>query len=214
MHRALLARKYRLALTPEQKKQFELKVLAEKLFKEKKKSYPQSVGPRFIDDRLNEEQKPLKQAFQVNQLNGEKIMYSTSVTKYDRHGYKPRERALLLTNKHLFVLDGKTFKIKHSLGFDIVQEIVVTTESDNLLLVRIPPEYKKDKGDLILEVNHLIEAVTMVVDVTKKPQILKIMEAGTIAHNLIGGKQGVIDITTGTNHSIVKGKSGHLVVSL
>jgi len=67
------------------------------------------------------------------------------VIKYDRHGYKARERALLLTNKCLYVLDGKNFKEKHSLQIDILQEIVVTSESDNLLLLRIPPEYKKDK---------------------------------------------------------------------
>lgn len=212
LHRRWLSRKYRLALRPEQKRQFELKVLAESIFKDKKKSYPQSIGQRFVDDRLTEEQKALRQTFQQNHLNGDKIMYSTTVTKYDRHGYKPRERVLILTNKHLYVLDGKTFKLKHNLGLDILQELVVTTESDNLLLLRIPPEYKKDKGDLILEVGHVIEAVTKIVDVTKKSQNVKIMEAGTISHNLIGGKQGVIDITTGTNPAIVKGKSGHLIV--
>lgn len=73
------------------------------------------------------------------------LQYATTVTKYDRHGYKPRERVLMLTNKHLYVLDGKTFKLKHNLGLDMLQEMVVTTESDNLLLLRIPPEYKKDK---------------------------------------------------------------------
>jgi myosin-1 len=67
------------------------------------------------------------------------------VTKYDRHGYKPRERALVLTNKRLYVLDGKDFKLKHNLQLDILQEVVVTSESDNLLLLRIPPEHKKDK---------------------------------------------------------------------
>ncbi|XP_069686515.1 unconventional myosin IC isoform X2 [Periplaneta americana] len=212
MHRTWLSRKYRLALSPDQQRQFELKVLAESLFKGKKKSYPQSIGPRFVEDRLLEEQKPLRQSFQMNHLNGEKILYSTSVIKYDRHGYKPRERALLLTNKHLYVLDGKTFKPKHTLGLDILQELLVTTESDNLLLLRIPPEYKKDKGDLILEVNHLIEAITRIVDVTKKPQSVKVVETTSMTHNLIGGKQGVIDITTGTNPVIAKGKSGHLLV--
>ena len=67
------------------------------------------------------------------------------MTKYDRHGYKPRERALLLTTKCLYVLDGKTFKQKHSLQLDILQEIVVTSESDNLMVLRIPPDHKKDK---------------------------------------------------------------------
>jgi myosin-1 len=79
------------------------------------------------------------------------LQYSTTVTKYDRHGYKPRERVLVLTNKHLYVLDGKTFKLKHNLGLDILQEMVITTESDNLLLLRIPPEYKKDKVCCIIK---------------------------------------------------------------
>jgi hypothetical protein len=35
------------------------------------------------------------------------------------------------------------------------------------------------QGDLILEVGHIIEAVTKIVDITKKPQSIKIMEAGT-----------------------------------
>jgi hypothetical protein len=35
------------------------------------------------------------------------------------------------------------------------------------------------QGDLILEVGYIIEAVTKIVDVTKKPQNIKIMEAGT-----------------------------------
>lgn len=65
--------------------------------------------------------------------------------KYDRRGYKPRERALLLTKKCLYILDGKTFKLKHELPLDILQEIVVTSESDNLLVLRIPPEYKAHK---------------------------------------------------------------------
>jgi hypothetical protein len=35
------------------------------------------------------------------------------------------------------------------------------------------------QGDLILEAGHIIEAVTKIVDVTKKPQSVKVMEAGT-----------------------------------
>ncbi|XP_063226158.1 unconventional myosin IC isoform X2 [Bacillus rossius redtenbacheri] len=213
IHKSWLARKYRLALSAEKKRQFELKVLAESLFKGQKKSYDKSVGSWFVDDRLADEQKPLRQNFEINTLqNGEKVLYSTTVVKYDRHGYKPRERALLLTNAKLYVLDGKTFKLKHSLPLDSIHEVVLTTESDNLLLLRIPPELKKDKGDLILEVDHIIEGVTRIADTAKRPQMVKIIDAASISHNLIGGKQGVIDITTGTNPLISKTKTGHLLV--
>nr|CAD7403468.1 unnamed protein product [Timema poppensis] len=181
MHKRWQARNYRKALAPEKKIQFELKILAESMFKDKKKSYEKSVGPFFIDDRLNEEQKPLRQSFEVNNLqSGEKILYASSVIKYDRHGYKPRERALLLTNKRVYLLEGKTFKIKHNLPLEYVLELVLTTESDNLLLLRIPPDMKKDKGDLILEVDHIIEAVTKIVDITKKPQNVKVIDASQL----------------------------------
>jgi len=81
------------------------------------------------------------------------------VTKYDRHGYKPRERALLLTNKCLYVLDGKNFAQKHDLQLDILQEMVVTSESDNLLLLRIPLEYKKDKVWYIIKLTNYFHKI-------------------------------------------------------
>lgn len=66
--------------------------------------------------------------------------------KYDRHGYKPRERVLILTENAVYILDTlKTFKLKHRLPYKSIEELVVTGESDNLLIVRIPPELKKDK---------------------------------------------------------------------
>jgi len=34
------------------------------------------------------------------------------------------------------------------------------------------------QGDLILEVGHIIEAVTKIADVTKKPQSIKVVQAG------------------------------------
>nr|CAD7442721.1 unnamed protein product [Timema bartmani] len=163
MHKRWQARKYRKALAPEKKIQFELKILAESMFKDKKKSYEKSVGPFFIDDRLNEEQKPLRQSFEVNNLqSGEKILYASSVIKYDRHGYKPRERALLLTNKRVYLLEGKTFKIKHNLPLEYVLELVLTTESDNLLLLRIPPDMKKDKVTNTLLINFITSALGVI----------------------------------------------------
>lgn len=76
--------------------------------------------------------------------------YATPVIKYDRHGYKPRERVLILTEKAVYILDTiKTFKLKHRLPYEAIEELVVTGESDNLLIVRIPPQLKKDKVERI-----------------------------------------------------------------
>ncbi|XP_075220204.1 unconventional myosin 61F isoform X2 [Lycorma delicatula] len=224
LHRLWLARKYRNNLTPERKKQFELKVFAESLFKGKKKSYKQSVGQWFVDDRLNSDvNKTMKTNF-LNQVpSGEKPVYFSPVAKFDRRGYKRRERVLVVTDKALYLVaeEGKNIKQKHRFPFETILRLEITTESDNFLLLRIPPDLKKDKGDLILEVPYLIEAITKIISVTNKPEMLNVnsIEDGTISHNLSGGKQGVIDIITngmnGTNGapgSISKGKSGHLIV--
>lgn len=63
-----------MALSKEDKEHFELKILAESLFKNKKKSYTKSIGPRFVIDRLGEEYKALRQSFMSNVLtSGENI---------------------------------------------------------------------------------------------------------------------------------------------
>ncbi|KYN41072.1 Myosin-IB [Trachymyrmex septentrionalis] len=215
MHRRWKARCYRMALNKEDKEHFELKILAESLFKNKKKSYSKSVGPRFVTDRLGEEYKALRQSFINNILtSGENIKYATPVIKYDRHGYKPRERVLILTENAVYILDTlKTFKLKHRLPYKAIEELVVTRESDNLLIVRIPPELKKDKGDLILEVPHLIEALTKAIAITNNPNIVKIVNTESVSHKLVSGKEGVIEVRTGTTPAISKNRqSGHLLV--
>lgn len=88
------------------------------------------------------------EAQEIGSLNRNRsaFQYATPVIKYDRHGYKPRERVLILTENAVYILDTlKTFKLKHRLPHKAIEELVVTGESDNLLIVRIPPELKKDK---------------------------------------------------------------------
>lgn len=215
MYKKWKARNYRLALSKIDKKQFELKILAEFLFKDKKKSYAKSFERKFQTDRLGAEYVALKESFINNILpRDETIQYITPVIKYDRHGYKPRERVLILTENAVYILDIlKTFKLKHRLPYKSILELVVTGESDNLLIVRIPPELKKDKGDLILEVPHIIEALTKAIDITNNPNILKIVNTESVSHKLVSGKEGVIEFRTGTTPAISKNRqSGHLLV--
>ncbi|KAL2722195.1 unconventional myosin IC [Vespula maculifrons] len=215
MHIRWMARNYRLALTQKEKTQFELKVLAETLFKDKKKSYPTSIGPKFRINRLNEEQKALTKNITNSILTiNEKIEYITPVIKYDRHGYKTRDRILLLTKQAVYILSiKKTLKLKHRLPYEHIDELVVTGESDNLLILRISPNLKKDKGDLILEVSFIIETVTKIINITNNQKMLKIINADTTFHKLINGKEGVIEFKMGNAPAIIKNQeSGHLLV--
>lgn len=212
IHMIHLSRVYRLKLTRDRKDQFELKVLAEKLFKDKKKSYKSSIPEWFVKERVSENYYAQKKNFAVF-LHGEKEMYASTVLKYDRHGYKPRERAIIITNENLHVIELKgTVKQKHCLPLKRI-ELAVTSENDKMLLVKIPEDLLiKDKGDLILEVPYLIEAVTKIISVTKDEKMLTIANTNSIEHTMKTGKQGVIDITVGHPVSIHKDKSGHLLI--
>ncbi|RVE55153.1 hypothetical protein evm_000051 [Chilo suppressalis] len=217
LHRAHLSRKYRLALSPADKKQFELKVLAEKMFKDKKNSYPSSIRERFQSDRLRTDHQALRNSFMASPSwpTGEQLIYSCESTKYDRRGYKARERSLLASDKALYVLDAtgrKTYRLKHRLPLDKLR-VVLTNESDSVILVKIPPELKKDKGDLIITVSHVIEALTIVTDYTKKPEMIEIVDTKSITHDLVNGKQGgIIEVTHGPQPAIHRAKSGNLLV--
>ncbi|XP_044757784.1 unconventional myosin IC isoform X2 [Coccinella septempunctata] len=212
LHQLYLSRMYRLNLSTERKEQFELKVLAEKLFKGKKKSYKASISNWFVTDRTSEMHFGLKQSY-VAGLSGEKERYSSSVSKYDRHGYKPRERVIVVTNENLHVIEVKgSAKMKHRLPLKRLT-LAVTSENDKILLVKIPEDLlKKDKGDLILEAPHLIETVTRIISITKDERMLMIADKNSIEHTMQQGKQGVIDITVGNPERIHKDKSGHLLI--
>ncbi|XP_008200294.1 unconventional myosin IC [Tribolium castaneum] len=213
LYGAHMSRVYRLKLSPEREEQLRLKVLAEKLFKDKKKSYQASVSRWFKTDRVTEAGVAKQSYAQV--LNGEREQYVTTVMKYDRHGYKPRQRVVLITTKNFYVIEVKnsSAKQKHCLPLSKLN-FVVTPNNDKMLLVRIPEDLlKKDKGDLILEVPHLIEAVTYIINVTDNPGLLTIIDKSPIQHSMKQGKRGTIDVIIGNSESIHKDKSGHLIVA-
>ncbi|KAJ3661535.1 hypothetical protein Zmor_005928 [Zophobas morio] len=209
LYGAHLSRIYRRKLSPEREAQLRLKVLAEKLFKDKKNSYQSSIPHWFKNDRVSDSVP--KQNYGTI-LNGEKELYASSVMKYDRHGYKPRERVILITKKNLYLLEIKNApKIKHSLPLNKLT-FVVTPNVDKMLLVRIPEDLmKKDKGDLILEVPHIIEAMTHIINITDNPGLLTIYDKTPIEHSM-KGKRGTIDVIIGNSESIHKDKTGHLLI--
>lgn len=228
LHRTFLARKYVRALAPEKRPMFEEKVLAEQLFKGKKASYKQSIPSWFKTSRLSTQDESLrKTAFEdVIKTPGEKTKYCVPCTKYDRHGYKPRERLLILTSGALYLLEAKENKLKQKHRFSLkeIQGLHVSPNNDNLLLVQIPIENaKKDKsevtdpnpkGDLILNVPNVIEAVTKIVTVSDNSEVLKIAESDCIGHTLKNGKQGTIMLQLDGNNmtTINKNKEGKLLV--
>lgn len=145
---------------------------------DKKKNYPDSICSWFTDDRIAKEHQTAINNFVSISMLGERLLYSTPVVKYDRHGYKPRERFFLLSDKALYLLDAKTYRQKHRLPLDKI-DFCVLSERDNLMLVRIPVDLKKDKGDLILEIPEVIECCVWIIDGTSKRNSVNIINAGS-----------------------------------
>lgn len=220
LHKLWAAKKHRHAQSLERKRQLKLKTLAEMLFKGTKKSYEVSENEKFAENRLPAEQSRLLKVTFVpfNVSSNEKIQYITPVTKFDRHGYKRRKRILVVTDKNLYVVadEGKTLKLKQKLPLNCIEKLEVTSERDNFLLIRVPLHLKNQKGDLVLEVPFLVEMITWIIKMIKRPEILNINAPNSqpICHNRVGEKQGLISITRGLNVTpgIMKGKQGNLII--
>ncbi|XP_065160823.1 unconventional myosin IC [Atheta coriaria] len=213
MHRVHLSRVYRYNLTSERKRHLKMKVLAEKVFDGQKKSYKASIPYLFKTERISEEIQLVYKAY-VNTLQAEKIKYSTMMTKYDRHGYKPRDRVMIITNANVYIVEIKNSSttMKHKLQLQDIS-LVITSENDKMLMIKLPEELiKKEKGDIILEVPHLIECVTQIIAARNDPGMLTIEDKKNIEHKMVG-KQGIIDVKLGRPESIVKDKSGHLLIT-
>lgn len=83
-------------------------------------------------------------------------------------------------DKSLFLLDGKSYKLKHRLPTIKVPQIVLTRENDGLMLIRIPlDQLKKDKGDLILDIPNIIECAVWISIAAKSKHIVQIIDGAT-----------------------------------
>lgn len=216
LHRRHVVRKYIRALPRERKAQLEMKLLAHELFKGKKVSYEGSVRNYYLDSRMANELQGRMGQVQNNLKNtGDKAVYATSVTKYDRRGYKPRERLLVVSNSSLYLYDTKDMKLKLTLSLSALPALTVTNMADGLLIVRIPPEMEKLKGDLIVNCPNVIECVTKIVQQANgNKNLVKIEPPGELSHQLNGGKKhGVIEVVKSENdlQQFLK-KKGHLIV--
>uniref|UniRef100_A0A3Q2Q2K2 Myosin Ic, paralog b n=1 Tax=Fundulus heteroclitus TaxID=8078 RepID=A0A3Q2Q2K2_FUNHE len=191
----------------EWKHQMEQKMIASDIFKDKKDNYPQSVPKLFVGTRLNGEDINPKA---IQALGSEKMKYAVPVTKYDRKGYKPRSRQLLLTaNSAIIVEEGK---LKQRIDYGALKGISVSSLSDGLFVLHVPSEDNKQKGDVVLQSDHVIETLTKIAICADKINSININQ-GSIKFTAGHGKEGIIDFTPGSELLVAKAKNGHLSVT-
>ncbi|XP_049597876.1 unconventional myosin-Ic isoform X2 [Syngnathus scovelli] len=207
LHMRNMVRKYCMRIQPEWKNQMTQKVVASELFKDQKDSYPQSVGRLFLDTRIEREQINLKV---LQTLGSDKVQYGVPVTKYDRRGFKPRSRQLLLSNTFAVLVD-KT-KIKQRIDYAALGGISVSSLSDGMLVLHLPMEENKQKGDVLLHCDHVIELVTKLALMARMLNHVNV-KPGSIRFAGARGNEGIIDFVNGSELKVAKGKRGHLLVT-
>ncbi|XP_069082199.1 unconventional myosin-Ic isoform X1 [Pleurodeles waltl] len=199
--------KYCKRISPEWKQQLEQKVVASEIFKDKKDNYPQSVPRLFISTRLGNEEINAK-VLQI--LENETIQYAVPVTKYDRNGFKARGRQLLIAQNALFIVEEA--KLKQQIDFANLTGISVSSLSDNLFVLHVRRDDNKQKGDVVLQSDHVIETLTKIAMSADKVDNINISQ-GSIKFAVGQGKEGIIDFTAGSEHLVTKAKNGHLSVT-
>uniref|UniRef100_A0A8D0ARN5 Myosin Ic, paralog a n=1 Tax=Sander lucioperca TaxID=283035 RepID=A0A8D0ARN5_SANLU len=192
VHMRNMVMKYCRRVQPEWKKQMMQKVVASEIFKDQKDSYPQGVGRLFLDSRLEREQINLK--LPHSNTSPCASQYGVSVVKHDRRGFKPRSRQLLLTNTFAVLVDRT--KLKQRIDYTALRGISVSSLSDGMFVLHLPNEDNKQKGDLVLHCNHVIELVTKL----------------AMMASFSDCKEGIIDFVRGSELKVTKGKRGHLLV--
>ncbi|XP_067866002.1 unconventional myosin-Ic-like [Heterodontus francisci] len=193
-------------ITPEWKQQLDQKVVASEVFKDKKDNYPQSVPKLFVNSRIATNEINAK-VLQV--IESDNIKYAVAVTKYDRNGYRPRARQLLVTSGSAFIVEEA--KLKQRIDYTNLNGISVSSLSDGLFVLHVPCEDNKQKGDVVLRSDHVIETLTKLAMEADKVNNININQ-GSIKFTIKHGKEGIIDFTSGSELIISKAKNGHLSV--
>ncbi|GCC19318.1 hypothetical protein chiPu_0021039, partial [Chiloscyllium punctatum] len=127
-------------ITQEWKQQLEQKVVASEVFKDKKDNYPQSVPKLFVNTRIATSELNSKV---LQLLQSEQIKYAVAVTKYDRNGYRPRARQLLVTPDSALIMEEA--KLKQKIDYVNLNGISVSSLSDGLFVLHVPCEDNKQK---------------------------------------------------------------------
>uniref|UniRef100_A0A8C7QVH5 Myosin IH n=1 Tax=Oncorhynchus mykiss TaxID=8022 RepID=A0A8C7QVH5_ONCMY len=194
LHMRLMVRKYIRGITAQQKAQLQLKGITSVIFKGKKDSYPQSVSQPYVDTRISQ------------YIVAQRI----PIVKYDRNGFKARPRQLILTQTAAYVVDDAKIKQRVFAAYSITG-VSVSTLSDGIIIFHIPSEDDKQKGDLIMQCDHLFEALTKLSVVANKQSAINVVQ-GSVKFQMKAGKEGIVEFSSGQESMVYKDKNGHLMV--
>ncbi|KAG7272857.1 LOW QUALITY PROTEIN: hypothetical protein CRUP_029297 [Coryphaenoides rupestris] len=168
------------------RKYLQCKALTSSMFRGRKDNYPSSVARPFLDTRISEGDISLRV---LQTIRHEVIKYGVPVVKYDRNGFRPRVRQLLLTQTAVYLVEEA--KVKQRIHY-------------NALKV-------KHKGDVILQCDHLFEALTKLSVIANKQNSINVVQ-GSVRFDIQPGREGFIEFKSGQEAMIYRSKNGRLMV--
>ncbi|XP_019394390.1 PREDICTED: unconventional myosin-Ih isoform X1 [Crocodylus porosus] len=201
-----LVRKYCQGLPAERKAQLQQKVVTSAIFKGKKDGYPQSINQTFVETRLSIKEINSKV---LQLIQSEMVKYVTQVVKYDRNGFKPRERQLVFTTVAAYVVEMA--KIKQRIEYATLKGISLSNLNDRILVIHIPQDNKDKKGDVILQCEHIFETVTKLCMLSNRQSAIRIVQ-GSLQFSIGPGKEGTMVFTVGQEPQVFRAKNGQLTV--
>uniref|UniRef100_A0A4W6GC86 Myosin IH n=1 Tax=Lates calcarifer TaxID=8187 RepID=A0A4W6GC86_LATCA len=146
----------------------------------------------------------------LQMIRNEHIKYSVPIIKYHRNGFKPSPRQLILTQTAAYVIEE--VKIKQRVLYTSLKGISVSNLTDNMIVFHITCEDPKQKGDLVMQCDHLFEFLTKLSVIANKQNVIKVVQ-GSIKIEIQAGKESAVDFSTGPEPMVYKAKNGHLMVS-
>eukprot|EP00049_Salpingoeca_infusionum_P014796 m.281237 g.281237 ORF g.281237 m.281237 type:complete len:1273 (+) comp15751_c6_seq10:306-4124(+) len=153
---------YRERVPPARQEVLRTKLIASKLFKGRKASYPVSIDEKFYGDYvgLDSTDNVAKWQKVANSLAGSThVHFAQNVEKIHRSSGDVVPRKLILTDSHILVLDEK-FQLKYQLPIDSLTGVSTSTQSDNLIVLHIDLDKERkeaSKGDYLFYCNCTIE---------------------------------------------------------
>uniref|UniRef100_A0A8C2HUD5 Myosin IHa n=1 Tax=Cyprinus carpio TaxID=7962 RepID=A0A8C2HUD5_CYPCA len=136
------------------------------------------------------------------------------VRKYVR-GITPQKKAQLqqkVVTSGIF--KGKKDSYPSSIAVPFVDTRISASLSnlgDSVMILHVALNDPKQKGDMILQCDHLFEALTKLAMIANKQNNIKVVQ-GSIKFEIQAGKEGGVDFSVGQEPMIYKGKNGHLMV--
>ncbi|XP_058473357.1 unconventional myosin-Ih isoform X2 [Solea solea] len=201
-----MVQKYISGITPQRKAQLMLKLQASSMFKGKKENYTFSVGRPFMDTRIGTGDINIKV---LQMIRHEQIKYSVPVVKYDRNGFRPRPRQLIFTLEAAYLAEEA--KVKQRIDYSSLKGVSVSNLSDNFLILHVTCDDVKKKGDLVLQCDHLFEALTKLSVIANKQNCIHVVQ-GSVRFDIQPGRKGFVDFKSGQESTVYRAKNGHLMV--